>query len=166
MKRAPFHLVIATFVASAAIAAFAPVAFGAGLQIETFPEHSRIFVPLDPSVDTRLKPTPKGFELFIQGVSVSDLGAPVGEEGAWEGKFAHIQDPRLKSLYFADVAGGVKVTGVWRFPQGKLALARPTMETFDFRQGDQNSQDAQNPGYVLDFWLKKGSMTVSQFKAR
>ena len=68
-------------------------------------------------------------------------------------------DPRVRDLKFTEVGGGLKIEGSWKFPQGKEALVSPQMETFEYRQGTPAH-------YVLDFWLKQGSLTRSQFDAK
>jgi tetratricopeptide (TPR) repeat protein len=130
-----------------------------GVQIQTFKTHSRILFAIDESVPAHLKSTAKGFEIVFDGIGLSDVGAPLGEEKAWAEQFSQKGDPRVKDLKFSEVGGGLKVEGSWKFPQGKEALVSPQMDTFEYRQGTPAH-------YVLDFWLKQGSLTRSQFDAK
>jgi tetratricopeptide (TPR) repeat protein len=130
-----------------------------GVQIQTFKTHSRILFSIDESVPAHLKSTAKGFELTLDGIGLSDIGAPLGEEKTWAEQFAEKGDPRVKDLKFTEVGVGLKIQGSWKFPQGKEALITPQMETFEYRQ----STPAH---YVLDFWLKQGSLTRSQYDAK
>jgi predicted Zn-dependent protease len=126
--------------------------YSQGIQVETFRTHSRLVLAIDDSVETQWNKTAKGFELFLKGIGLSDLGAPLGEEDRWAERFqnGNIHDPRLASMSIKEVAGGVKIEGVWKFPNGKAAPARPVMETFDFHRSAPAAQ------YVLDFWAKEG----------
>ena len=155
-----FHKTCSIFLVLGALLHLTSIAaFGAdSVKIQTFKTHSRILFSLDPSVDAKLKPSAKGFEIVFKGIGLSDLGAPLGEETAWENQFAQTGDPRVLTLKFLEVADGVKVSGVWKFPEGREALVNPQMETFDFRQSNPSS------AYVVDFWVKKGSMTLSEWK--
>jgi tetratricopeptide (TPR) repeat protein len=135
------------------------------VKVQSFPTHSRVIFSLDPSVETQLKPTSKGFEVLFKGISLSDLGAPLGEEAAWENQFTRTGDSRIASLHFSEVTDGVKVVGTWKFPEGKNALVNPKMETFDFRQSMTQNPSVGRNAYVVDFWLQKGAMTLSQYKA-
>ena len=128
------------------------------VNIQTFKTHSRLFFAVDPSVEAKLKSDSRGFEVFFKGISLSDLGAPLGEEAVWGDQFSQTGDPRLAGLKFSETSGGVKVSGSWKFPAGKQALVNPQMQTFDFRQANPAS------GYVVDFWVKQGAMTVDEWK--
>jgi tetratricopeptide (TPR) repeat protein len=132
---------------------------GSGVQIQTFKTHSRILFSIDESVTAHLKSNAKGFELVFDGIGLSDVGAPLGEEKTWAEQFDQKGDPRVQNLKFSETGAGLKVEGAWKFPQGKQALITPQMETFEYRQGTPAH-------YVLDFWLKQGSLTRSQFDAK
>jgi tetratricopeptide (TPR) repeat protein len=129
---------------------------GDGIQIQSFKTHSRVLFSVDETVETHLKSDAKGFEIFFKGISLSDLGAPLGEEASWGNQFGEVADSRLKTMKFSEVAGGVKVQGSWKYPMGKSALVNAQMDTFEYRQGTP-------PHYVLDFWLKQGGLTRSEF---
>jgi tetratricopeptide (TPR) repeat protein len=139
--------------------AFAANGVSDGIQVQTFQTHSRILFSVDASVEAHLKSSAKGFEIFFKDVGLSDLGAPLGEEHAWAEQFSKANDPRLASLSLKEMDGGVQVQGVWKFPTGKQALANPLMDTFEYRQ----STPAH---YVLDFWLKQGSLTRTQMESK
>lgn len=156
--KAAFLKITATVLSFVAFGAATAAYSSENVKIQTFPTHSRLFFSLDPSIPAELKRTPKGFEIIFKGISLSDLGAPLGEEEAWQNQFVHAGDSRLLGLKFAEVAGGVKAIGTWKFPEGKDALVNPQMESFDFRQANPS------PGYLVDFWLKKGSMTLAEWK--
>jgi TolA-binding protein len=115
---------------------------------------------VDPGVDALWKEVPGGFTLLFKGISLVDLGAPLGAEGAWSKKFtSEIQgrkDARLAQVDFKETLDGLLVTGKWRFEAGDRAPAHPKMERFDFR-------DPETPAYVVDFWPKPGP-TVAEVR--
>jgi predicted negative regulator of RcsB-dependent stress response len=126
---------------------------GEPFRVQTFKTHSRITIQVDDTVPVELKNGSQGFELFLKGVSLSDLGAPLGDEQAWIDQYRHQREPRLENINFHETLEGVKVTGKWKFPSGKLALAHPVMETFDFR--------GKSPAeYQFDFWVKNGPTQI------
>jgi tetratricopeptide (TPR) repeat protein len=160
MKKVFLNLSVCGYVSAAVLAAlslFIHSTFASDtVKIQTFQAHSRVFFSLDPSVNAQLKNTDQGFEVEFKGISLSDLGAPLGEEKAWANQFSQTSDPRIARIQFAETTNGVKVIGTWKFPMGKQALVNPKMETFDFRQSSPS-------GYVIDFWLKKGAMTRAEY---
>ena len=138
---------------------------GDAIQIQSFKTHSRVLFSVDETVETHLKSDAKGFEIFFKGISLTDLGAPLGEEESWESQYSHFADNRLASMKFSETAGGVKVQGTWKYPvgakgpKGEDALVNPQMDTFEYRQGTP-------PHYVLDFWMKKGALTRAEYASR
>lgn len=124
-----------------------------GFRLQTFKTHSRMVLGVDDGVPVEWKNGKEQFEIILKGLNLGDLGAPLGEEKAWiqqqQQNFQKTKDPRVAFIQFQEVPSGVKISGRWKFPQGKLALANPVMEYFDYR-------DKENPQYVIDFWLKKG----------
>ena len=131
------------------------------IKIQTFKTHSRVSLRLDSSVEVVRQKTDteesKGFEVLLQGLSLSDLGAPFGSEGEWLQQLEAVsqKDPRIEKLQLRELESGVLVKASWKFPGGKAALARPAMETFHYRK-DLN--------YVVDFWVKPGP-TIAQAQA-
>lgn len=119
------------------------------IELRSLRTHSRLVIKVDAGVPAELKSTSRGFELLLRGISLSELGAPLGEEARWAEQFTRIENERLESLRFAETAEGLKVLGAWRFPKGDQAPAHPEMETFDYRDRDPSR-------YVLDFWPKTG----------
>ncbi|MBI3533894.1 MAG: tetratricopeptide repeat protein, partial [Deltaproteobacteria bacterium] len=93
--------------------------------------------------------------ILLPHASLSDLGAPFGQEEKWlkevyaSLRAAIIHDTRLASLKIQEIKDGVKILGIWKFPDGKKTLANPKMEHFDYR-------DFSPPRYIVDFWLKQG----------
>ncbi len=129
---------------------FSPNAKSALLEFHHFKTHSRLTAYIDPSTDVELKDKKNGFELLIKGASRSDLSAAELE------KFKN-DNGRLSTLDLKENSQGVKITGTWKFPDGKEELAFAKMEHFEYRD--------KNPSrYVLDFWIKKGP-TLLQSKA-
>lgn len=124
------------------------------IRLETLATNSRLYFQVDEGVDIDWKNVPGGFEIFFKQLTLMDLGAPFGQEKAWVAQFSEIHDERLESLSIEEKTGGLKVTGRWKFTVGNNAPAHPEMERFDYRQKSP-------PGYVIDFWVKKGP-TVSQ----
>jgi len=125
--------------------------------LQTFRTHSRLTLRIDEGVDPTWKDIPGGFELILKGLSLSDLGAPLGEEDAWVRQKTDIGDSRLASMTLSEVPGAVVVSGKWKLPAGDLAPADPRMERFDYRQ--------KSPArFVVDFWLKDGP-TLAQVRA-
>ncbi|HUP57611.1 MAG TPA: tetratricopeptide repeat protein, partial [Bdellovibrionota bacterium] len=120
----------------------------------TFTKHSRLSMRLDEGVNAQFSSDKTGFTLFLEGASLLDLGAPLGEEKRWASQFSALKDPRVGKLEFTEQAGGVKVTGAWNYPKGADALANPVMEHFEYR-------DKSGSRYVVDFWAKEGP-TVAQ----
>ncbi len=127
------------------------------IQIETHTSHSRLSIRVDEGVPCVWKGTEKGFEVFLKGVSLIDLGAIQGNEAAWKRKFQNLGDERVGSIDIQESIEGVKVSGKWKFPTGSAALADPAMEAFEYRIKSPAS-------YVVDFWIKKGP-TVVEVKA-
>jgi tetratricopeptide (TPR) repeat protein len=127
------------------------------LRLDTFRTHSRLSFHVDDGVVSEFKQSEQGFELILKGLGLSDLGAPLGEEGRWAERFSRLADPRLASLEFAEVSGGLKILGRWKFGKGPNDPANPIMESFDYRERDRST-------LVLDFWVKEGP-TVGQVTA-
>jgi len=117
------------------------------LQLQTFKTHSRIRVPIDEAVSVEWKNLAKGFRLLLKGVSLFDLGGPMGE----------LSDSRVKNIQIKENQAGVLIAGEWKFPSGTLKLAHPQMEHFEYRDKWPSSS------YVVDFWVKAGP-TVLELK--
>lgn len=141
-----------------------PFLLGAGspevLQLVTLPSHSRIVIPVDQGIPLEWKPSAKGFEILLKEVTLSDLSVPVGGEDFWKTTVEGLKDNRVDGLKvaFLPQGGGIKISGKWKFPEGRLALAHPTMESFGYRQ-------QQPPRFMVDFWFKEGP-TVSEAEER
>ncbi len=127
-------------------------------SLETLKSHSRLSLTLDEGTKTEWKNSLTGFELLLRGASLTDLGAPLGEEGAWLKQYQAVRDSRLKDLQILETSQGVIFRGKWSFPLGKEALAQPEMITFDY-------WDKHKRSWVLDFWVKPG-MTLSEAHQR
>lgn len=125
--------------------------------IQTLKTHSRVVVRVDESVPYEWKNSKAGFELFLKGVGLNDLGVPLGEEESFQARFNRLKDPRIESMKFTEAGGGLKIEGRWRFPAGSQALASPEMESFDYR-------DKNPPRFIADLWHKKGP-TVAEVAA-
>lgn len=140
-----------------AVLANSNVSQAESLRLDTFRTHSRLSVHVDDGIVSEFKQGEQGFELLLKGMGLSDLGAPLGEEVRWTERFSRLADPRLASLEFAEVAGGLKILGRWKFGKGPTDPANPVMESFDYRERDRSA-------LVLDFWVKDGP-TLGQVKA-
>ena len=135
-------------------------AFASGnehVQLLTFKTHSRFILRVDGDVPTDWHNKGDHFELMLKGLNLTDLGAPLGEEELWASQFKDLRDSRLSSIELTDTAEGVKIKGKWNFPTGKLKLAHPTMEYFNYHE----KKPAQ---FVVDFWLKPGP-TLLEFES-
>lgn len=121
------------------------------LKLLTFKTHSRLMVRVDEGVEVSSKNLPGGFSLFLKGIQISDLGMSEGSSQTVP------KDLLVESLQVIQKESGVEISGKWKFPTGKATLARPEMETFQYR-------DLTPPQYVLDFWIKKGP-TLAEFTA-
>jgi tetratricopeptide (TPR) repeat protein len=119
------------------------------VRLQTFSSHSRLSLRIDEGVVTKFSSGATGFELLLEGATLLDLGAPLGEEARWKSQFTNMRDPRLGKVDFEESQAGVKITGQWVFPKGDLALENPVMEYFDFR-------DKASARYVVDFWPRQG----------
>lgn len=128
------------------------------IKVETFRTHSRLSVRVDDGIASDWKATRDGFELVLKGMSLGDLGAPLGEEAIWAARYKELRDPRLAGVEFAEVPGGVRVQGRWRFSQASDAPADPAMEAFDYRERGRSR-------LVVDFWVKEGP-TVGQVRTQ
>ncbi len=128
------------------------------VRLETLKTHSRLSLKMDDSVSYEWKRLSDGFELELKGLSLADIGAPLGDEARWASQYAALRDPRLASIELSEDTAGVKIRGRWRFPVGAQELADPQMESFDYR-------DKLKGALVLDFWLKDGP-TVAEVQAR
>lgn len=127
---------------------------GKSILIQTFSTHSRLAIRMDEGAPAEWKDLPGGFEVSFKGIALADLGAPLGHEQAWmDAQLQSARDSRLESLKIRETEQGVVITGKWKFPSGKAALAEPKMERFDYREKSP-------PRYVVDFWLKKGPTLV------
>jgi tetratricopeptide (TPR) repeat protein len=144
-----FLIVPSAWLASLVALAGSGVSHAESLKLDTFRTHSRLSFRVDDGVVSDFKPTEQGFELMLKGQGLSDLGAPLGEEAAWAERFKNLRDPRLASLEFAEVEGGLKVRGLWKFGHGPDDPANPVMEAFDYRERERSA-------LVLDFWVKEG----------
>lgn len=121
--------------------------------LRSFSTHSRLMVRADSSVKVSYKEVPGGFELLFKNLNLFDVGAPLGAEKEWLKQFKPLEDSRVSRVELSQSKNGVIVHGTWKFPSGRLALASPKMERFEFRQAD--------PGfYVLDFWVKPGPTAI------
>jgi tetratricopeptide (TPR) repeat protein len=129
----------------------------APIELRTFQTHSRLSFRLDQGVESEWKDVPGGFELLLKGMTLTDLGAPLGSEEEWARAQARRKDPRLAGLRFVETPSGLRISGRWKFPEGAQALAHPVMEKFDYREKDPSR-------LVVDFWAKSGE-TVAQLKA-
>ncbi len=119
------------------------------IALQPFHEHSRLSFQIDRGVKAQLQSHSAGFDLFFPDLTLSDLGAPLGEESAWKTQFSGLRDPRLQGVELSENEKGVLVKGRWKFPSGALELAHPVMEHFEYR-------DDKTSRYVLDFWVKQG----------
>src|SRR3954462_6273787 len=90
------------------------------VQLLSSQTHSRFIFRIDESVSVEWKNSEKGFEIYLKGLGIADLGAPVGEEEKWKTQFEGLGDSRVDSLEFKEVAGGIKIFGKWKFPVGKF----------------------------------------------
>ncbi|MBI2712128.1 MAG: tetratricopeptide repeat protein [Bdellovibrio sp.] len=123
------------------------------VQLKTFLTHSRLLFKIDDSVQVSWKKTPTGFELLLKGITLNDLGAPMGEEARWKSLYKGIADTRVEGIEFQEKAEGILIHGKWKYPKGALTLANPEMEIFDYREKNP-------PGFVVDFWVKKGPTRI------
>jgi tetratricopeptide (TPR) repeat protein len=113
---------------------------------------------LDEGVETvKVKNSREGFELLLKGITLGDLGAPLGEEETWKSQFRGAGDARVEHIRFDEVVEGVRVRGSWVFSKGGSAPAHPEMEWFDYREKSP-------PRFVIDLWPKKGP-TVAEARA-
>ena len=119
------------------------------LQLKTYLTHSRLLFKVDESILVDWKKNFQGFELLFKGVTLNDLGAPMGEEQRWKSLYKGLSDARVGSIDIQETDKGVLIRGKWKYPQGQLALAKPEMEVFDYREKTP-------PRFVIDFWVKKG----------
>lgn len=123
---------------------------GDAIQLHTFKTHSRLSFRMDTGIEPSWKDTADGFELFLKGMILADLGCPLGQEQEWiQERQARLKDSRIASLQLKEFPNGIRVVGKWKFPEGNLALANPSMEHFDYT-------DKNNPSFVVDFWVKSG----------
>ncbi|MEK6706236.1 MAG: tetratricopeptide repeat protein [Bdellovibrionota bacterium] len=134
-----------------------------GLKIRTFKTHSRFMFGIGADVSTKFNSKKEGFDLFLKGVTLYDLGAPVGDEKRWQAKLNESGDPRISSLEFFegsnDPAGpGVRITGKWKFPEGADKPVNPRMELFEYR--------SKTGEYIVDFWVKQGPTVLQAETAR
>lgn len=129
----------------------------AGIEVETLRTHSRLSLGLDDGVQTEFKTTATGFEWTIRGMSLADLGAPLGGEEAWIERFKQgLKDPRLSTLTFKEVDQSTIIIGTWKFPTGPNAPVKPEMQAFDY-------VDSEHSRAIVDFWVKEGvSVAVAQ----
>jgi tetratricopeptide (TPR) repeat protein len=132
---------------------------GAPFALQTFKTHSRISVQADLNLQSDLKVTPTGFSWLLKGISLNDIGAPLGAEQAWLKPLLGLNDGRVKSLKIDENETGLLVTGAWKFPVGRAALAEPRMEHFEYR-------DSQTGRWNLDFWVKPGRTALEESKVR
>ena len=119
------------------------------VELTTYKTHSRLILNFDGSVSVSLRKTPEGFEMSLPGLSLTDLGIPMGGEKAVKQSLSRLRDTRVTEIRLKEDSQGVKVSGRWVFPKGIHALADPVMDTFDFR--DQGSAR-----FTLDFWPRPG----------
>ena len=123
------------------------------IQLLTLKTHSRFVFQIDDGVPVEVKNSKDGFELFFKGIGLTELGALFGNENQWKEKYETLSDPRVETLRFSEVIGGVKLTGRWKFPSGDLTLAYPKMDLFDYRKKSP-------PLYTVDFWIHDGPTVI------
>lgn len=128
------------------------------IELQNFDTHSRLSIALDSGVAVDQKFGPKGFTVLFKDVSLVDLGAPFGQERAWLKTLDLRGDTRVGNLTLQETTEGVVLSGQWKFPTGKAALAKPEMEVFSFR-------DKEPSLFVLDLWVKKG-ITLAEARRR
>jgi len=134
-----------------------------------------LIIKVDEQTPVEFKATKKGFEVFLKGIGLPDLGAQAGGESRLKSQFESLADLRMGSLKIAENEFGLKITGAWKFPVGKLRLAEEKMEYFDYREksGERRTgatgMGMTGPAYVIDFWVKKGltldEMTIARTRA-
>ena len=125
------------------------------IRLMSYKTHSRLSILIDQSVPVKWVKNKKGFKLEIHGITLNDLGVPVGQEGAWVKAWSGIRNSRLASFQVREKNQGVQMSGTWSFPKGRYELADPEMMIFEYRDG-QKSQ------WVIDFWPKPGPTLVQK----
>jgi len=137
--------------------------FQSHFHVESFTTHGRLSFRLESDVSTTWKEVPGGFEIFLKGIGLGDLGAPLGEEEKWiseqKKQVSAFGDARLSSIDIQEENAGVKITGKWKFPTGKRTPAHPIMEHFDYREKSP-------PRLVIDFWPKPGPTLLEVLAAK
>ncbi len=126
------------------------------IDLLSFKTHSRLRVLVDQGVEARWKDISGGFELLLKGLTLGDMGAPLGGEETFSARFKGLSDQRLSGLTIRETNEGVILKGRWKFPSGAFAPATPKMEHFEYRENSPAR-------FVLDFWSKPGP-TVAQKK--
>ena len=123
------------------------------IQLITFKTHSRLILAVDVGVDAQWKETQTGFELFLKGVSLTDLGAPLGQEQAWLAKQGNLSDTRVSQIEMKESTAGLSISGKWKFEQGPNSPAEHKMERFEYREPSPSK-------FIVDFWQKAGLSVV------
>jgi len=126
------------------------------IDLLTFKTHSRLRIAVDTGVETEWKENPTGFELTLKGLTLADLGAPLGAEKTFTQRYQTLSDQRLGRMELRETSSGVLVVGKWKFPTGNQAPADKKMEHFEYREKSPSR-------LVLDFWPQKGP-TVAEKK--
>jgi len=153
MKRNLKHYLYVVFITGTLFCSFPffslPAYSSESVKFETFRTHSRILFNIDEGVNPMTTRTARGFQIYFKGLSLTDLGAPLGEEESWKAQFASIDNPNIASVKFEETSSGVKMNGTWKFARGADRPANPQMDWFDYREKNP-------PKFIVDFWPKKG----------
>lgn len=120
---------------------------------------SSLEIWVDEGVPVELKNNNRGFELFLRGITLSDLGVLDGAQARWSAGLSRLSDSRMGHLKAQETPEGVKISGIWKYPKGNYTLARPQMISFDYRETDP-------PRYVLDFWVKSGKTLSAELETQ
>jgi len=126
------------------------------VSLETRDTHSRITLQIDDGVKHRVKNTKNGLEIKILGLTLFDIGAPLGAQKQWAKRFNNLKDNRVKNIRLSELNHDVIIKADWNFPEGDDQYAFPKMDIFDYRKNNPNE-------YAIDFWYKDG-LTVSEYR--
>src|SRR3954466_540639 len=97
-------ILIAALVAVSGAFALAGSTGSEAVRLQTFSAHSRLSLRIDEGVAAKFSSTSQGFELFLAGATLLDLGAPLGEETRWKQQFTSLKDQRVSRIDFAETS--------------------------------------------------------------
>jgi tetratricopeptide (TPR) repeat protein len=133
--------------------------FEGSVELQTRGSFSRLELSIDSSFHPKLTDSSKGFRIEVPSATLMDVGVPFGAEKRFNEYLESVRDDRISNIRVRELESRLVIEGEYRFPKGKLALATPKMEHFDFKKEESGR-------FVIDFFYQKGPTLAEVEKLR